>query len=191
MTVTRLRLWVGSGDGQLNMKEFERWFVAFPLGDGRQAKAVYRQVDEDGGGTVSREELLEYFSRRTPHQLADLYAAQTVRNLAVTPSIRALLLQHGAVERCAAMLARHEEPDVRLAGALALLNLAMHTDCAHALAACKVETLLVGLLASSEEGCAAAMLVRQLGCVHASRSRLVAAGAVERLVAMLASRNRV
>jgi hypothetical protein len=163
------------------MKEFERWFVSFPLGDGRQAKAVFRQVDVDGGGSISRRELLAYYAKKTPHQLADLFAAkappappaprmpcassapsargppsqvrcilrcsgfrglgarraerrrlvaQTVRNLAVTDATRRLLAEHSAVERCAAMLARAAEPDVRLAGALALINLAMLPECA-------------------------------------------------------------
>ena len=56
--------------------------------------------------------------------------AQTVRNLAVTDATRRLLAEHSAVERCAAMLARAAEPDVRLAGALALINLAMLPECA-------------------------------------------------------------
>ena len=35
-------------------------------------------MDADGGGAVSREELLEYFAKKTPHQQEDLYAAQVM-----------------------------------------------------------------------------------------------------------------
>jgi hypothetical protein len=55
------------------------------------------------------------------------------------------------------------------------------------LAACLDAPLLVALLGASEEGCAAAVIVRTLGCVQGAREQLVAAGCVERLAEMLAS----
>ena len=118
-----------SSSGSLGLKEFEAWYTESGRGDGRQAKAMFREVDYDNGGNISVEEMIEFVTRKTPAQVVDIYAASALRNSAVTVASRERLLKKGAVDGLVKMLAMHDDADRQRVACLALVNFAFSGDC--------------------------------------------------------------
>jgi hypothetical protein len=142
------------GSGTLNAKEFEEWFVSGGRGDGRQAKAAFRECDADGSGQISLAEVIAFVTREKPEELVDLYSACCIRNLAVSSTLRERLQGCGATGLLVAMLERAAaaaEPDAArcLVALLALLNMSALTASAEEMRDLNAEHTVAAILCSS------------------------------------------